>query len=120
MGPNRVVLKNHPNVPSRRRDKPLTKHGTALDQYVAAVRSFQTCDASKRGGFAATAWPQKGDELTFIDPERDVIHCGNNAVLRPEMLDKILNLHKAHFLVPPARTPGYFQDAAPNPSCNDQ
>ena len=81
MWPNRVGLKNHADLPLLGRDitgRTRGKYGLAVENNMARIGFFQPCDAAHQRGLPRTAWPQKYEELAFLDFEIDAIqgsHC---------------------------------------------
>src|SRR5262245_23583393 len=87
MGPYSIRLKDHAQCALLRRHPGggiVRRYNSASDSDLAAVRGFQTGDASKQGGFSGAAGADDDEQFAFGDFQVEGFDRGHRAVANDE------------------------------------
>ncbi|MNY70643.1 hypothetical protein D3C86_2088190 [compost metagenome] len=67
----RIVLEHKADFPLLGRKR---INRFAMKNNFTAIRRLQSCQHAQNRGFAAAAWPEQADQMTFGNPEIDVLN----------------------------------------------
>jgi hypothetical protein len=90
VGPEGIILKNHPDIPFIRRKR---RNRLAFEIDLSVIRFMKTSDETEEGCLSATRRAKECKKLSVPNVQRNVTH----SLERPKSLDKILkfDIHKS-------------------------